>query len=152
MQNIPFCAKPKEQNVRTILCLVFLALTAFPVYARDSNGTAVETLARSTSSWNGEALPGYPQGEPEVTILKLTIPPKTELAWHKHPFINAGVLLSGKLAVVTRDGKTLHLKAGDALVELVDTWHHGINEGDEPAEIIVFYAGIKDLPVTVKQE
>ncbi len=138
--------------MRTILCVVFLALTAFPVYARDSNSTGVETLARATSSWNGEALPGYPQGAPEVTILKMTIPPKTELPWHKHPFINAGVLLSGELTVVTRDGKTLHLKAGDALVELVDTWHHGINDGDVPAEIIVFYAGIKDLPVTVKQE
>lgn len=138
--------------MRTILCVVFLALTAFPVYARDANSSEVETLAKSTSSWTGDALPGYPQGAPEVTILKMTIPPKTALPWHKHPFINAGVLLSGELTVVSRDGKTLHLKAGDALVELVDTWHHGINEGDAAAEIIVFYAGIKDLPVTIKQQ
>jgi quercetin dioxygenase-like cupin family protein len=130
---------------------LILTLAAFPVYARDSNSTGVETLARATSSWNGDALPGYPQGAPEVTILKMTIPPKTELPWHKHPFINAGVLLSGELTVVTRDGKTLHLKVGDALVELVDTWHHGVNDGDVPAQIIVFYAGIKDLPITIKQ-
>ncbi len=138
--------------MRKFLGILFLALTAFPVYARDANSSEVETLAKSTSSWNGEALPGYPQGRPEVTILKLTIPPRTELPWHKHPFINAGVLLSGELTVVTRDGKTLHLKAGDALVELVNTWHHGINDGDVPAEIIVFYAGIKDLPITIKQQ
>jgi len=138
--------------LRKFLGILFLALTAFPVYARDANSSEVETLAKSTSSWNGEALPGYPQGRPEVTILKLTIPPRTELPWHKHPFINAGVLLSGELTVVTRDGKTLHLKAGDALVELVNTWHHGINDGDVPAEIIVFYAGIKDLPITIKQQ
>jgi len=71
---------------------------------------------------------------------------------HLHPEINAGVLLKGELTVVTEDKKTLHLQAGDPIVEVVDTWHYGINEGDTPAEIIVFYAGVQDVPITIKEE
>ena len=70
---------------------------------------------------------------------------------HKHLVINAGVLLTGKLTVVAEDGHTLHLKAGDSIVELVNKWHYGRNEGDEPAEIIVFYAGTPGTPITVKK-
>ncbi|MDD3344403.1 MAG: cupin domain-containing protein, partial [Sulfurospirillaceae bacterium] len=60
-----------------------------------------------------------------------------------HPLINAGVLLAGELTVITDEKKTLHLKAGEALIEVVNKWHYGINEGDVPAVIVVFYAGVK---------
>jgi len=71
---------------------------------------------------------------------------------HEHPVINAGVLLSGELTVITEDNKTLTLKAGEAIIEVVNTWHYGKNEGSKPAEIIVFYAGIPNGPVTVKKQ
>jgi quercetin dioxygenase-like cupin family protein len=70
---------------------------------------------------------------------------------HKHPVIKASVLLSGALTVVTELGKTLHLKARESIVELADKWHYGKNDGDEPAEIIVFYVGVKGMPITVKR-
>ena len=109
----------------------------------------VKTLVKTTQSWNGEFLPAYPQGKPEITILRITIPAGTKLDTHSHPVMNAGVLISGQLTVVTEDGKTLHLKAGDAIVEVVNTLHYGMNEGKVPAEIIVFYAGGVDTPITV---
>jgi quercetin dioxygenase-like cupin family protein len=73
------------------------------------------------------------------------------LARHKHPVINAGVLLKGELTVQAESGKTLHLKTGESLVEVVDTWHYGKNEGAESAEIIVFYAGTDGAPITVHE-
>jgi len=45
----------------------------------------------------------------------------------------------------------LHLKAGDALIEVVDKLHHGHNDGNVPAEIIVFYAAAKGDKITVKK-
>lgn len=54
------------------------------------------------------------------------------------------------MTVQTENGKILHLKTGDAIVEVVDTWHYGKNEGADPAEIIVFYAGVKGAPITVR--
>ena len=83
--------------------------------------------------------------------MRIIIQPGVELPLHKHPVINAGVLLRGELTVVTEDNETLHMKAGDSIVEVVDKWHYGKNEGNVPAEIIVFYAGIVDTPITIKK-
>lgn len=128
-----------------------ILLLSSHVWAADANAVTVDTLAQTSSSWDGRSLPQYANGEPEITILKITIPPKTQLPLHRHPVINAGVLLKGQLTVVAEDKQTLHLKAGDTIVELVNKWHYGKNEGDEPAEIIVFYAGIRGGPITVKK-
>lgn len=138
--------------MKIVLCGIYLivALTG-TVWAQDVNTANVEVLTKTSSSWDGGVLPDYAEGKPEITILKITIPPKVILPLHEHPEINAGVLLKGELTVATEDNKTLHLKAGDAIVEVVNTWHYGKNEGNEAAEIIVFYAGIKDEPITIKQ-
>ncbi|GBE00823.1 cupin domain protein [bacterium BMS3Bbin06] len=131
------------------ICLTLLLSSN--VLAQDVNTVKVEVLAKTSSSWDGGSLPDYPKGKPEITILRITIPPGVQLPLHKHPVINAGVLLKGELTVVTEDNKTLHLKAGDSIVEVVNKWHHGKNEGNKPAEIIVFYAGIRGAPITIKK-
>ncbi|MDD2702731.1 MAG: cupin domain-containing protein [Candidatus Omnitrophica bacterium] len=113
--------------------------------------TKVYQLSKSCASWDGALLPAYPQGRPEITVLRIVIPAGATLERHKHPVINAGVLLKGELTVQTENGETLYLKAEESLVEVVDTWHYGKNEGSESAEIIVFYAGIDGAPITVHE-
>ena len=134
--------------------LLLLFLTACNKKEENSQVTelSVDKLAQSVTSWNGDTLPAYLPEQPQVTVLRIVIPAKYKLEWHKHPVINAGVLLSGELTVISEKQDTLHLHAGEALVELVNTYHYGINEGDEPAEIIVFYAGNEGVPITVKRE
>lgn len=109
-------------------------------------------LVKSTQSWDGALLPAYPEGQPEVTILHITIPAGTRLSMHHHPVINAGVLISGQLKVFTEGGKTLELEAGDPIVEVVNTLHYGVNDGEVDAEIIVFYAGVVDEPFTIIED
>jgi quercetin dioxygenase-like cupin family protein len=118
--------------------------------AGNLNNVAVEQLAKSTKSWDGKLLPAYPKGQPEVTILRIKIPAGAKLEIHNHPVINAGVLIAGELTVITEDNKMLHLKAGDSIVELVNRKHYGKNEGMETAEIVVFYAGTVNKPITIK--
>ena len=130
-----------------IVVISFLFITAC---AGNLNNIVVEQLAKSSKSWDGDALPEYPQGQPEVTILRIKIPAGAKLEIHNHPVINAGVLLAGELTIVAEDNKTLDLKAGDSIVELVNKKHYGKNEGTETAEIIVFYAGVENKPITVK--
>lgn len=132
---------------------ICLALSLVSIsWAKSSDNIHVDVLAKTTRSWNGEELSSYLKGRPEITILRIQIPPMVKLPLHKHPVINAGVLLKGELTVVTKDQQTLHLKAGDAIVEVVETWHYGKNEGNEPAEIIVFYAGVEKTAITVKPD
>jgi quercetin dioxygenase-like cupin family protein len=108
-------------------------------------------LDKDTHSWDGNLLPMYPKGQPEVTVLRISIPPKATLRTHRHPVINAAVLISGRLTVKTLDGQTLYLKGGDSLIEVVNTWHYGVNTGKIPADIIVFYAGVAGSPITLFQ-
>lgn len=130
-----------------ILIISFILITAC---ADHINNIEVKQLAKSTQSWNGENLPLYPEGQPEVTILRIKIPAGAKLDLHNHPVINAGVLLKGELTVITEDNKTLHLKEGDSIVELVRKKHYGKNEGTGTAELIVFYAGTENKPITIK--
>lgn len=109
-----------------------------------------ELLSESFLSWNGDSLPAYPSGKPKISIVKVTIPPHSKLPHHYHPVINAGVLLKGELTVVDVKGNVLEMKAGDPIIEIVNTIHYGKNNGDEPAEILVFYAGAEGMEIVVK--
>jgi quercetin dioxygenase-like cupin family protein len=125
--------------------------------AHESGEIKVETLIKSTTAWDKQPLPPYPAGTTEITILKIVVPKGAKIPPHYHSVINAGVLLKGELTVSMPDGKSVTLKSGDALVEVVNKPHWGTNTGDVDAEIIVFYAGIKGqtfthhLPQTKKQ-
>lgn len=134
---------------KTIILFSFSLISLIGCKSNQIAEIEVTTLVKSTKSWNGSKLPKYLDGNPEITILKIIIPPKTKLSLHKHPEINAGVLLKGSLRVISKDNDTLNLKAGEPIVELVNTWHYGENLGTEPAEIIVFYAGVEGTPITV---
>jgi quercetin dioxygenase-like cupin family protein len=144
-----------KQTIRmlAVLSIIFLLQPGCSL-VRNSLGASAETtvvkeLAKTSQSWNGATLPAYPPGQPKMTILRIIIPAGARLETHSHPVINAGVLISGQLTVITKDGETLHLQAGDPIVEVVNTLHYGINEGNVPAEIIVFYAGVVDTPITI---
>jgi quercetin dioxygenase-like cupin family protein len=112
---------------------------------------ASELIAESYLSWNGDSLPAYPQGKPKISIVKVTIPPNSELPHHYHPVINAGILMKGQLTVVDTKGNVLEMKEGDPIIEVVNTVHYGVNKGNEPAEILVFYAGEEGKEIVVKE-
>lgn len=138
---------------KNILLIAILFLFSFYVMKKEvwekATPTSV-TLIKSELSWNGDSLPNYPTANPEISILKITIPAHSELPLHYHPVINAGVLLKGELFVIDEDGNELTMKAGDPIVEVVNKKHLGRNLGDEDAEILVFYAGSKGLKITEK--
>src|SRR5271165_6629711 len=63
----------------------------------------VEQVLQTTQSWDGTPYCSYPTGQPQVTVLKITIPPGTALHWHRHPVISVAYVLSGHLTVEKRD-------------------------------------------------
>jgi len=137
------------KRVLIVICLILLVSSN--ALAAEGNGVAVNVLSKTGASWDGNDLPDYSNAKPEITILRIKIPPGALLPMHKHLVINAGVLISGELTVTTEDGHVLHLKEGQAIVEVVNTWHYGKNEGNKLAEIIVFYAGKSGTLITVNK-
>lgn len=139
------------------MMLIGLSTTIFAqstnIRANVSQGEIkVTQILQATKQWDGSPLPPYPLKNPEITILGYEIPPGTRLPMHKHPVINAGVLLEGNLTVMTKDGKQLNLSPGDSIVELVNQWHYGVNQGPVPVKLIMFYAGEVGVPLVIKEE
>src|SRR5512139_1068407 len=144
--------KRKGYKMKTLIYgICFLVWLSGNVPAEEATAVHVDVLAKTSLSWDGSTLPEYPKGTPEITILRIKIPPGVLLSLHNHPIINAGLLLDGELTVVTEDNKILHLKAGDSIVEVVNKRHYGKNEGTKTAEILVFYAGVVDTPITIQK-
>lgn len=136
---------------RIIGALAGITLLAIPApsHAHDETSPFAELLARSTTMWTGEPLPPYPTGTPEISVLRITVPPGTRLPLHIHPVINVAYVAKGALTIETKEGKVLNLESGDVMIEIVDIWHEGINAGDETVELIVVYSGVVDEPITV---
>ena len=112
------------------------------------NAIKVEPLLQTSTSWDGARYKQYPAGKPQLSIVRVTIPPHTEMPWHTHPIPNAGYILSGELTVERQDGSAKkHYVAGQTIPETVDTVHRGVT-GDSEAVLIVFYAGANGLPLS----
>ena len=111
----------------------------------------VETteLIRTSQSWDGAQLPDYPQGRPELVVRKYVFPAGQKLGWHHHPVMNYGVLVQGELTIIDKDGTEKVVHAGEAVVEMVGTVHHGENRGAQPAILYMFYLSQEGLPLSV---
>ena len=108
-------------------------------------------LIRTSQSWDGVELPDYLQGKPEIVGIKYEIPAGQKLGMHSHPVMNFGILVQGDLTIISKDGleKTVH--EGEAVVEMVNTVHHGENRGTKPVVLYMFYLSQKDMPLSVQQ-
>lgn len=113
---------------------------------------SVELLCAS-QSWDGVQLPAYPEGKPELRVLKVTVPPHCSLPRHHHDVMSYGVVNRGQLTLVRdSDGLETTVSEGEAVVETVSTVHHGENRGDEPLEIVVFYISTEGQPISASDE
>jgi len=143
-------AQMSLRSMPTLLIATFAITLLQKASAGQDGQPAVhsQTLLRTGSSWDGEPYKYYPLGQPELTILKITLAPHTELEWHSHPMPNAAYIVSGELTLERRkDGKKKRFTAGQAVSETVDTLHRGV-AGTEPVVLIVFYAGSPGVPFT----
>lgn len=109
-----------------------------------------EPLLKTTTTWEGGAI-AYPDGQAEVTAVILRIGEGDIPPFHCHPVPTMGYVLKGVVEVETKDGKKRRMAAGESVVEVMNTVHRGVAV-EAPVEIIVFYAGAKGVPTTVKPE
>ena len=107
-------------------------------------------LIRTSQSWDGVELPDYLQGRPELVAVKYEFPAGKKLGWHHHPVMNYGILVQGELTIIGLDGKEKTVHEGEAVVEMVNTIHHGENRGDKPVVLYMFYLSQKDMPLAVQ--
>ena len=107
-------------------------------------------LIRTSQSWDGADLPDYPSGRPELVAIRYEFPAGQKLGWHHHPVMNYGVLQQGELTIIGRDGKEKVVHEGEAVVEMVDTIHHGENRGNKTVILDMFYISQPGVPLAVQ--
>jgi quercetin dioxygenase-like cupin family protein len=112
----------------------------------------VQQILQTTQSWDGVNYQSYPTGQPQLTVLRITVPPNTALHWHHHPVISVGYVLAGELTLEKKGtGERTIVHAGQALAETIQTTHRGFTTS-EPVELVVFYAGQVGLPITINED
>jgi len=94
-----------RETVRIFAIVSVIVLIQSSCASEEANygAIAVKELVRSSKSWDGNLLAPYPQGQPEITIRRISIPAGARPETHSHPVINAGVLMSGQLTVETTE-------------------------------------------------
>ena len=138
---------------------LFLALTAgiaLPIVACSPEkqtslniSPIVETLTSATESWSGETL-SYPNGQAQITFLRITAPVGFRTPVHTHPQPGVAYVLKGKLDCVVTADNTKVFSAGDSFATTFgETPHYCQSIGKEDALVFVAYAGVEGQPVTV---
>ena len=57
-------------------------------------------------------------------------------------------MITGELEIEKKDGHKKIAKKGDSIMEVMNTWHRGINKSKtQPVEIVAFYIGAKNNDV-----
>lgn len=131
-----------------IAAAVGLSLLGCGTQAKAAAQIEKEVLLERSESWDGTPYKAYPSGPPQLTLIRLKIPARTQLPWHTHPMPNAAYIVSGALTVEARSsGATRTLRQGQTLAEMVGTEHRGVT-GDTPVELLVFYAGTPGMSLS----
>lgn len=141
-----------KRRIALIFVVFAIASMAAALARQNTKGVAGgsrEILLSATQAWNGTPYTHYPAGQPQLTTIRLTIAPHTVLPWHTHPFPNSVYVVSGTLTLRDRDdGKTLVVHQGQAVGESVNVVHRG-ESGDEPAVLLITYAGTPGIPTSI---
>jgi quercetin dioxygenase-like cupin family protein len=117
-----------------------------------NNNVRVKVLLKTDTNSAGQKIEYPHDGPAEVSMLIVEIPPGEQTGWHHHPVPLFGYVLEGQVTVTLADGRKHTSHEGDALAECVNLLHNGVNEGKIPTKLLIFVAGEKNVPFTVKEK
>ena len=139
--------------------LVHVASTGSMVAANQTNcmadlpytpDTVVTTVVKTSTNDVGARLAFPATTEPQATMLRVTIPPRSTTGWHRHPFQGFAYVLSGELTIFSKGHSPRVYYRGQGFAESIDTVHQGVNTGRVPVELLVLFLGIRGQPFALK--
>jgi quercetin dioxygenase-like cupin family protein len=105
---------------------------------KEATGKVKAKRVYSATTTNSGQPIKLPQGNVEVVVWMYDIPAGSKLPVHKHPSQRYAYVLQGTLQVTdVESGRSFEYKPGDFIVEMVDGWHYGVNNGKEPVRLLV---------------
>ena len=129
--------------------LVLLSTGAQSQYSRD---VIVETILKTDTTIIGQRIV-YPSFmHDEVAISKVTIPPGKSTGWHKHKFPVFAYVMQGTLTVEVENHGSVQFTEHSSFSEVIDTFHNGVNKGNENVVLLAFFMGEKGTPLSVRKD
>ncbi|GAA6622661.1 cupin domain-containing protein [Scytonema sp. NUACC26] len=138
-----------------LAAFTLIMLCSVSSWAREGNSeykqdVKVTQLLKSVTTTIGQPIEFSKIKKPEVTALKVEIPPGKETGWHKHPYPVYGYVLRGTLTLEIEGNKQFKFEPGSALLEVINTLHNAKNLGKETVTIIAFFTTEAGQPYTVR--
>ena len=137
-----------KKYLLTLILLAIISLTARSQYS----GLNIKELLRTDTTSIGQKII-YPDfADPEVTMLKITIPPGKSTGWHKHNIPVFAYVVKGVLTVELEDHQIKKFKEESTFAEVRDTYHNGSNMEDTDLVLIAIYMGGKGQKLSIPKE
>jgi quercetin dioxygenase-like cupin family protein len=138
---------------RAWILIGFLLMTPFWAGAAEyDTGVQGKVILQTEATSNGDPIAYLKTDHPKITVMTVDIAPGAKTGWHSHPVPVYAYVMSGRLTVEIEGGKTSEFKEGEAIIEVINTRHNGINHGKIPVKLVVFYIGGKDIPNVIKAD
>jgi len=114
-----------------------------------ATGVTSRMLLQTSTTPAGQPIQ-FPLFRNQITALAVEIAPGGEVGRHMHPVPVVVYILEGELTVEAEGQPARTYKAGQAAVEVMNTWHNGLNRGSVPVKFLVVYAGEEGKPTTIR--
>ena len=135
------------KQIGVVVALAALSTTD----ASAQQGQTVKELLQTSTTVSGTPLK-YPAGTPKFTAVLSTLEPGGTTPRHQHPVPTFIYVIEGTLAVDVDGGVTREVKAGEAFMEVVDTWHRNRNPSTARVQYLLVFAGDDKTPYVVRAQ
>jgi quercetin dioxygenase-like cupin family protein len=93
--------------------------------------------------------PTLPKGDQlEVRVRPVTLEPGWVGPWHTHPTPPVIYVIEGTVSVEEKGKGIVDYKAGEAVIEPINTVMRAMNKGQTPVKMVIFQVSPPDLPDT----
>ena len=131
---------------------ILALFVVFSVSAQYKTDIVIEPLLKTDTTTIGQKIV-YPQVQnAEVTMSKITISSGKATGWHKHDYPVFAYVLKGVLTVELENKKPVQFCENSSISEVMNTFHNGINNGQEDVILIAIYLGEKGKSLSTRKE
>jgi quercetin dioxygenase-like cupin family protein len=127
---------------------LFLSAAVADEAANKAVGVEATPLLKANQTVVGGPLKYPTTDKPEISSAIVTIQPGGRTSLHQHPVVTFLYVLEGEMDIHVGE-KTLHYKAGEALIEPIDVLNQVFNASSAPTKVLVVQVGEEGKPNSI---
>ena len=132
-----------------LLALLLSVASLGGVAWAQATGLKATTILQAATTPEGQPIQ-FPLFRNQFTASLVEIAPGGQVGRHMHPVPVLVYIMEGELTVEADGQPARTYKVGQAAVEVMNTWHNGLNRGAVPVKFLVVYAGEEGKPTTLR--